>query len=106
MGRKVSAKLEARAKILKAMAHPSRLLIIEELGKHECNVSELTALVGSDISTVSKHLAILRHEGIIEDNKRGTSVYYTLKCPCVLNFYTCVDGVLKTNLESQMNIIS
>ena len=99
------ARLEARAKVLKAMAHPSRLLILEELGSQQRNVSELTALIGSDISTVSKHLAILRNEGIIEDNKRGTSVYYSLKCPCVLNFYQCVDGVLKTNLESRMNII-
>lgn len=98
--------LKFRARILKAMAHPTRLFIIEELAKKERNVSELTAMIGADVSTISKHLSLLRSEGIITDEKRGTNVYYRLKCPCVLNFYECVEGVIKKKLEENTELQS
>jgi ArsR family transcriptional regulator len=88
------------------MAHPTRLFIIEELAKKERNVSELTAMIGADVSTISKHLSLLRSEGIITDEKRGTNVYYRLKCPCVLNFYECVEGVIKKKLEENTELQS
>lgn len=89
------ARLEAQAQILKALAHPSRLLIVEELGKGERCVCELTEMVGADTSTVSKHLSIMKNAGIVDHEKRGTSMYYTLKMSCVLNFFSCVNEVLK-----------
>ncbi len=102
---KRQARLEARAGILKAMAHPSRLLILEELGQQERSVGELTDMIGSDISTVSKHLSILKTEGIIIDEKRGSSVFYKLRCKCVLNFYECVEGVIKANAEEKAGLL-
>lgn len=86
--------LAARAQVLKAMAHPSRLLIIEELDKEERCVCELTSMVGADVSTVSKHLSVLRQAGIVQDEKRGNQVYYRLRVPCILNFFGCVESVL------------
>ncbi len=86
---------EARARVIRAMAHPSRLLIIDELNKGERCVCELTELVGSDTSTVSKHLSVMRNAGIVNDEKRGTMVYYSLRVPCILNFFGCVESVLK-----------
>lgn len=85
---------EARAQILKALAHASRLLIIEELSRGERCVCDLRELVGHDMSTVSKHLALLKNAGIVEDDKRGKQVYYRLKVPCVLNFFHCLESVL------------
>ena len=61
--------LDARAKVLKAMAHPSRLFIIEELAKGERCVCDLTEMVGADVSTISKHLSVLRQAGIVIDDK-------------------------------------
>lgn len=81
--------------VMKAMAHPSRLLIIDELSHGERCVRELTDLVGHDMSTVSKHLAVLKRAGIVQDEKRGLQVYYRLKVPCILNFFQCVESVLK-----------
>jgi DNA-binding transcriptional ArsR family regulator len=86
---------EERAKVMKAMAHPSRLLIIDELSHGERCVCELTELVGHDMSTVSKHLAVLKRAGIVQDEKRGLQVYYRLKVPCILNFFQCVESVIK-----------
>ncbi|WP_432823781.1 ArsR/SmtB family transcription factor [Trichloromonas sp.] len=88
------AYLTARTQVLKAMAHPSRLLIIEELEKEERCVCELTSMVGADVSTVSKHLSVLREAGIVQDEKRGNQVYYRLRVPCILNFFGCVESVL------------
>jgi DNA-binding transcriptional ArsR family regulator len=88
---------EQRAQVLKAMAHPSRLLMIDELSRGERCVCDLTKLVGADISTVSKHLAVLRRVGIVEDEKRGQQVFYRLKVPCVLGFFHCVESVLQAS---------
>jgi DNA-binding transcriptional ArsR family regulator len=88
---------EQRAQVLKAMAHPSRLLMIDELSRGERCVCDLTKLVGADISTVSKHLAVLRRVAIVEDEKRGQQVFYRLKVPCILGFFHCVESVLQAS---------
>lgn len=84
-----------QARVLKAMANESRLLIIDRLNDGECSAGELVALVGTDASTVSKHLSILRAHGIVEDRRVGTTVYYRLLTPCVLNFFSCATQVLR-----------
>ena len=85
---------ESRARIVKAMAHPTRLFIVEQLAERPHCVCELTEMVGADISTVSKHLAILRNVGIVEAERDATRIYYSLRCPCVLSFFACVEEVL------------
>jgi ArsR family transcriptional regulator, arsenate/arsenite/antimonite-responsive transcriptional repressor len=95
-------KYGARAEILKAMAHPTRLLIIDELEKNERCVGELTEMIGADTSTVSKHLLVLKNAGLIEDDKRGQMVYYSLKCSCIPKFLACIESVLKERTEKQL----
>jgi ArsR family transcriptional regulator len=102
MDKTESARFEAQALIMKALSHPTRLFIAHELGKSEKCVCELTEMVGADTSTISRHLSILKNSGIVDYEKRGTSIYYTLKMKCVLNFFTCVNEVLKKRVESQM----
>lgn len=92
---------EARARIAKALAHPSRLLILDALAEKEACVCELTELVGADQSTVSKHLAVLKQAGIIEDRKEGVMTFYRLKIKCLKGFWQCVESVLKQNLKEQ-----
>lgn len=89
-----SGNYEERARILKAIAHPSRLMMVDELSRGERCVCELTNLVGHDISTVSKHLSVLKSAGIVADEKRGKQVYYRLRVPCVLKFFHCLEHVL------------
>jgi ArsR family transcriptional regulator len=89
----------ARARVLKALAHPARLTAVDELAKGERCVCELQQLIGSDMSTVSRHLSILREAGIIIDERRGNQVYYSLRVPCILNFFGCVESVLQASAE-------
>lgn len=91
------ARYEARARIVKAIGHPTRLFMIEELARGERCVCELTDMVGADVSTVSKHLAVLKNAGIVSDEKRGAQVFYRLRVPCVMNFFSCVEAVLESN---------
>jgi ArsR family transcriptional regulator len=97
---------EERARILKALAHPSRIFIVEQLSKKPHCVCELTEMVGADTSTVSKHLSILKNAGIIDDEKRGTSVYYSLRCTCIMKFIGCIEQVIKMNWEKQTALFS
>ncbi len=97
MNKKTKKLFEQRANIIKALAHPTRLFIVDQLSKSEKCVCELTASIGADISTVSKHLTVLKKAGIIIDDKRGLQVWYNLKVPCVLNFFSCVEAVIQAN---------
>ena len=98
MNDKKRQKYEARAGILKALAHPTRLFVVDELSKGERCVCELTEMIGADISTVSKHLSVLKQAGILQDEKRGLQVWYSLRVPCILNFLGCVEDVPRANV--------
>ena len=105
MDPKRKAQYEAKARIVKAMAHPTRLFVVDELSKGERCVCELTEMVGDDVSTVSKHLSVLRNAGIVSAQKRGSQVFYSLRVPCVLKFFSCVETVLKTNAKEQAALV-
>ena len=96
---------EARARIIKALAHPARLLVVDELRSGPRCVCEIREVVGSDMSTVSKHLLVLKNAGIVEDEKRGVQVYYRLRCPCVVDFFECAEKVLMTNVKEQARLV-
>lgn len=98
------ARYEARAKVLKALAHPTRLFIVDELSKQERCVYELAEMVGTDGSTVSRHLALLKNAGIVRDEKRGTQVFYSLRVPCVLSFFSCLETVLESVAKEQLDL--
>ena len=107
MDAKTRAKYEERAKVIKALANPARLLIVDELGKaDERCVHELTQLVGSDMSTVSRHLSVLKGAGIVEDEKRGTTVFYRLRAKCLHDFFKCVEAVIHSNACAQRALLS
>jgi len=105
MNAKTQAQYTARANIIKALAHPTRLFIVDQLVENERCVCELTRMIGADMSTVSKHLSILRSAGLIQDEKRGLQVYYKLKTPCILNFFSCVESVIKYNAREQLQLL-
>ena len=97
-------RLTNRANVFKALAHPSRLYMVEELANGAKCVCELTALVGADVSTVSKHLSVLKNAGIVRDEKRGTQVWYELRMPCVLSFFQCIENAITSRAEWQLEL--
>ncbi len=92
---------EIRSKIIKAMAHPVRLMIIECLKDSTRSFSEIFDLFALDKSTVSKHLLVLKEAGIVSSKKSGTDMIYTLEVPCVTDFFGCVTAVIENNVRRQ-----
>jgi len=98
------SRYEFRAKVVKALAHPTRLFIVDELSRRERCVHELTSQVGVDVSTVSKHLLVLKNAGLVIDDKRGNKVFYSLRLPCILNFFSCLETVIRSVADEQKEL--
>ena len=105
MDKTTRARFEVRARIIKAMAHPTRLFIVDQLSHQERCVCELAQMVGADISTVSKHLSVLKSAGIVDDEKKGNQVFYTLQVPCILQFFKCVESVIQSSAKEQLELV-
>ncbi len=106
MDEKTQARYQARAQIVKAMAHPTRLFIVDELSNHgERCVCELTEMIGTDMSTVSRHLSVLKEAGLVQDDKRSQMVYYRLRVNCILKFFACITSVIADNAERQEKLL-
>lgn len=107
MNRAERAKYETRANVLKALAHPARLKLIDVLAEHqEVCVCDLAEEIGMDISTVSHHLTQLKHAGIVESDKRGQMVFYCLRVTCLKSLFGCIESVVKCNVDQQLKVLS
>ena len=87
-----AVRLRRRAAVFKALGHPARLRMVEELAGGERCVCDLVAAAGAGWSTVSRHLAVLKAAGVLDDEKRGLQVFYRLALPCVASFTACLDA--------------
>ncbi len=92
---------EIRSRIIKAMSHPVRLMIIDFLKDGEAPFSKINRLFESDKSTVSKHLLVLKEAGIVASRKSGVDTIYALMVPCVTDFFGCVTAVIENNVKRQ-----
>lgn len=96
---------EIRAKVIKAMAHPVRLIIVEYLKGKERSFGEVFGLFKLDKSTVSKHLLVLKEAGIVSSRKEGSDMIYVLEVPCVTDFFNCVTAVIESNVKKQQSCL-
>jgi len=88
-----------RADILKALAHPVRVLLVDELSRGDRCVSDLVAIADVDQSNVSRHLAQLKQAGIISERRDGARVMHHLQCPCILNAFACAVQVIREDAK-------
>ena len=95
MKKQIETAYGRQAGTIKAMGHPTRLFILNALKKRELCVCELQGLVGDDMSTVSKHLSVLKNAGLVTARREGNWLHYRLLCPCVLDFTECIRKVAK-----------
>jgi len=95
--------LNMKAEILKALGHPTRLAVVEMLGTEgERCVCEIAEMVeGGDRTTLSKHLAVLKASGVVTDRKEGLKVYYRLNCPCVGQFLSCIEQMVRERIVEE-----
>ncbi|MBS6828263.1 MAG: winged helix-turn-helix transcriptional regulator [Desulfovibrio sp.] len=98
--------IAAQARIFKALGHPSRLLMVDALRDGEKCVCDLQTLVGDDMSTVSKHLSVLREAGVVASDKRGTNIYYRLAICCLETFLSCTGELVEKRVLAQMDMLN
>ncbi|MEM0997360.1 MAG: metalloregulator ArsR/SmtB family transcription factor [Bacteroidota bacterium] len=83
--------LEKAAFVLKTIAHPLRLGIVQLLGHHEhLSVGEICQHTGCEQSLVSHHLNILKLKGVLHSQRRGKFIYYRLELKEVLAVISCM----------------
>ena len=87
--------IKQKSEIFKALGHPTRLQIVEKLAEGELCVCHILEMFNIDMSTLSRHLSVLKNAGVVADERRGKNIYYSLKCPCILKMIACMEGVLR-----------
>jgi ArsR family transcriptional regulator len=93
--RKKMRKIKLMADFMKALSHPSRLLMLKEMKHGERCVRDLREVVGADISTISKHLSVMKNAGLVQEDKRGQWVYYSICCPGLIDQLKCFEDIVK-----------
>jgi len=96
---------EKQAEIAKAIAHPLRIAIIDFLKDGEQCVCDIAEHIGSERSNVSRHLSVMVNASVLEYHKDGLKVIYKLKTPCILEFFSCIKGVLKQQVKENKQLL-
>jgi ArsR family transcriptional regulator len=94
-----------QAEIAKAVAHPLRIAVVNFLKDGEHCVCDIAEHVGAERSNVSRHLSVMVNAGVLEYRKKGLKVIYRLKCVCILDFFSCITGVLKQQAEENKKLL-
>jgi DNA-binding transcriptional ArsR family regulator len=91
---------ERQARICKAFANPTRLRMLDLLGKRDWNASELQKELGISKANLSQHTAILRSSGIVSARRAGKTVYFSLTMPEVKTACHLIREVLRAQIRS------
>lgn len=97
---------EKQAEIAKAIAHPLRIAIVNFLKDGRQCVCDIAEHIGSERSNVSRHLSVMVNAGILDYRKEGLKVIYRLRTPCILDFFSCVAGVLKQQAKDNERLLA
>jgi DNA-binding transcriptional ArsR family regulator len=105
LSRKKQMLFEKQAEIAKAIAHPLRIAVVDFLKDGEQCVCDIAEHIGSERSNVSRHLSVMVGAGVLEYRKEGLKVIYKLKTPCILDFFSCISGVLKQQAKESQKLL-
>ena len=89
----------------KALSHPLRIRILELLAEGEKNVNELQTLIGSEGSSVSQQLSILRSKNIVYSKKEGNRVLYSLRDPMIIDLLNIARQIFNNHLIETISML-
>ncbi len=96
---------KARAAILKSLAHPTRVLMLDALSRGDRCVNDLRNLAAVSQPTITHHLEKLKKAGLVTERRAGKRVIHHLACPCILEALECTLGVLQSTEKRQKSSI-
>ena len=94
-----------KADFLKALAHPTRLAIIEQLKGGERSVGQMVRALGLEQSGLSKHLAVMRQAGVLASRQEKVTVYYSLRDRDVFKVLRPISELLRRRLEESRRVL-
>jgi len=106
LDRETKALYARKAEIIKAVAHPMRVAVVDFLKDGEKCVCDIAEHVGAERSNMSRHLAVMLKAGVVRSRKEGLMVYYELRTPCILNFLSCATQALKHNVNEEVRVLA
>ncbi|MFA5424116.1 MAG: metalloregulator ArsR/SmtB family transcription factor [Phycisphaerae bacterium] len=96
---------DRQAEIVKAMAHPIRIAVLDFLKDGPQCVCNIAAHVRSERSNVSRHLSVMTSAGLLESYKDGLKVIYRLKRPCILDFFSCIERCIMEHAKDEQKLL-
>ena len=97
---------QVKAELFRALAHPARIRTLEILIGGEESVSNLQALVGIELSHLSQQLGVLRRAGLVETRREGSSVFYAIKSPLLVELLVSAKRLLLDSLSERQDYLS
>ena len=94
-----------KAEIFQALAHPTRIAIVEALQNSELPAGRLIELLGLEQANASQHLAILRAKRIVVNRKAGNQVLYTLRDPAIIEVLAILRRYFFSQLADTKNML-
>lgn len=85
---------KVKADLLKSLAHPSRLAILEYLKDRESSVGEMVSTLGIEQSSLSKHLSVLKQSGILRSRQEKVTVFYSVKDKDIFKVLRTISEIL------------
>lgn len=95
-----------KSDLFKALAHPIRLAIIEQLKNGERSVGQLVDVNHVEQSSISKNLAVLKHAGILSSRQQGVTVYYGIRDHDIFKVLRVVSDILATRHKESAKILT
>jgi DNA-binding transcriptional ArsR family regulator len=83
------------AAVSRALADPKRLCVLEILSGGERSVGQLSREASCHVPNMSQHLAVLRSAGLVSSRRQGSTVYYRLSDPRVLEAYRMIQALAR-----------
>lgn len=94
-----------KADIFQALAHPTRIAIIEQLEHGERSAGDLMEKLGVEQANLSQHLAVLRAKQLVVNRKAGNQVFYSVRDPIILKVLALMRRYFYTHLQEAMDLL-
>jgi DNA-binding transcriptional ArsR family regulator len=95
-----------KADIFQALAHPTRIAIVELLANGELSAGELMAKLGMEQANISQHLAVLRAKQIVVNRKVGNQVFYSVRDPIIIKVLALMRRYFQKNLKGALELLN
>jgi ArsR family transcriptional regulator len=94
-----------KAEVFQALAHPTRIHIVECLGDGELSVGAIVERIGVEPANLSQHLAVLRSKRLVVNRKEGNQVFYSLRDPLLIKVLGTLRLYFQAHLQEALDML-